>query len=142
MTSKEYLQQVQLKEAIIDNLKRDKEGITEMLYSLSGVTEGDRVQTSKNIDKFGTLYSRIDNLERQIDDKIIELIQFRIKVSEEINELKNAKYMKVLNLRYIHFQSWEEISADMDRSVRHIERTHGLALKAFQEKYAEMLESA
>ena len=49
-------------------------------------------------------------MERKIDDKIIDLMQFRMKVSEQINALDNVSYITILNCRYIHFQSWEENS--------------------------------
>ena len=56
MTAKEYLQQVKHKDAEIKNLCRDKESVKEMLYSLGGMPDGERVQSSRNNDKFGTLY--------------------------------------------------------------------------------------
>ena len=36
MTAKEYLEQVRHKQAEIGNLKRDKEAVKDMLYSLGG----------------------------------------------------------------------------------------------------------
>lgn len=54
MTAKEYLQQVKHKDAEIKNLCRDKESVKEMLYSLGGMPDGERVQSSRNNDKFGT----------------------------------------------------------------------------------------
>ena len=63
MTAKEYLEQVRHKQAEIGNLKRDKEAVKDMLYSLGGGGEGERVQNSRNNDKFGTLFGRIDEME-------------------------------------------------------------------------------
>lgn len=142
MDAKEYLGQVKSKEAKIRNLRRDREGIKDMLYSLGGGGEGERVQTSRNMDKFGTLYSRIDEMEREIDRQISDLLQFKLKVSEEINEMKTDKYMTVLNCRYIHFMSWERIADsafDVKYTVRNILKMHGYALLEFQEVHGEML---
>lgn len=139
MTAKEYLEQVRHKQAEIGNLKRDKEAVKDMLYSLGG---GERVQSSRNNDKFGTLFSRIDEMERKIDDKIIDLMQFRMKVSEQINALDNVSYITILNCRYIHFQSWEKIARsafDEERNVRSVQKLNGLALQEFEKKYAVML---
>lgn len=142
MTAKEYLQQVKLKEARIKNLQRDKESVEAMLYSLGGNSQGERVQSSRNFDKLGTLYSRIDAAEREIESQIADLVLFRMEVSGQINDLHNDKYMTVLNCRYIHFMSWEKIAdtAFKDRySVRHIQKIHGLALLEFEEIHKEML---
>lgn len=142
MTAKEYLEQVRHKQAEIGNLKRDKEAVKDMLYSLGGGGEGERVQSSRNNDKFGTLFSRIDEMERKIDDKIIDLMQFRMKVSEQINALDNVSYITILNCRYINFQSWEKIARsafDEERNVRSVQKLNGLALQEFEKKYAVML---
>ena len=61
MTAKEYLHSIKIKDAIINNLQHDKEDLRDMLYSLGGTEGGDRVQNSRNNDKFGTLYARIDD---------------------------------------------------------------------------------
>lgn len=142
MTAKEYLQQVKHKDAEIKNLCRDKEGIKDMLYSLGGMSDGERVQSSRNNDKFGTLYARIDTMERDIDVKIEDLMLFKLKVSREINSLKNPKHIAILNMRYIHYKSWEEIAAsgfDVQYNVRHILRVHGYALMEFEKLYKTML---
>lgn len=143
MLAKDYLKQVKSKEAKIKNLRRDKESIKDMLYSLGGAGEGERVQSSRNNDKFGTLYSRIDEMEREIDTQIADLMLFKMKVSGEINQLQTDRYMTVLNCRYIHFQSWETIAEsafDVAYTVRHILKLHGLALLEFEEVHKEMLE--
>lgn len=49
MTAKEYLEQVRHKQAEIGNLKRDKEAVKDMLYSLGGGGEGERVKTAETM---------------------------------------------------------------------------------------------
>lgn len=139
MTAKEYLQQVKQKKAIIKNLRRDKESITEMLFSLGGAGEGERVQSSRNMDKFGTLYGRIDEMERKIDAELASLVEFELVVSSQINNLKNEKNIEVLHRRYLGLQSWEIIADDMGYSVRYILRLHGLALEEFRLRYSDKL---
>lgn len=142
MDAKEYLQQVKSKEAEIRNLRRDKDSIKEMMVSLGGAGDGERVQSSRNNDKFGTLYGRIDEMEREIDRKIEELLLFKLKVSGEINEVMKDNYMTVLNCRYIHFMSWEKIAEKAFKvpyTVRHIQKIHGYALEKFEEIHADML---
>ena len=70
MEAKDYLGQVKSRETKIRNLRRDREGIVNMLYSVRGAGEGERVQSSRNNDKFGTLYGRIDEMEREIDQVV------------------------------------------------------------------------
>lgn len=139
MTTREYLQQVKKKRTVLRNLQRDKETITQMLYSFGGAGEGERVQSSRNNDKFSTLFGRIDEMEQKIDDELTDLMEFQLLVSEKINGLVNEKNVEVLHRRYIRFQSWEVIADDMHYSVRYILRVHGLALEEFRKKYEKEL---
>lgn len=140
ITAKEYLHQVKEKDREINNLISDKETLIEMMYSLGGSGEGERVQTSRDNDKFGTLYSRIDEKERKIVEKIDELIDFKLKVSQEINGLSDTRYIAVLHRRHIRHQSWERIAIDLGYTVRHVQNLNGQALIEFEKKYQSMLE--
>ena len=140
MTAKEHLQQVKLKGVVIANLQREKENIRQLMYTIGGGVGGERVQTNRNNDKFGTLYGRMDEKERQIDEKLLELIEFKLKVSGEINGLNDARYINLLHMRYIDSRSWDEIAVDMEYSTRHVLKLHKKALAAFEQKYHAMLQ--
>lgn len=140
MTAKEYLQQVKVKNARIRNLQRDKETLRELMFSLGNSGgEGERVQTSPDFDKFGTMYSRIDDKERQITNSINELVDFKLKVSEEIGQLNDERYIDVLYRKYVLCQSWKEISAEKGYSIRYAQQLNGQALLDFGKIHADML---
>lgn len=140
MTAKEYLQQVKVKNARIRNLQRDKETLRELMFSFGNSGgEGERVQTSPDFDKFGTMYSRIDDKERQITNSINELVDFKLKVSEEIGQLNDERYIDVLYRKYVLCQSWKEISAEKGYSIRYAQQLNGQALLDFGKIHADML---
>lgn len=127
------------KDAAINNLHRDKEGLIAMMYSLGGAGEGERVQSSRNNDKFGTLYSRIDEKEREITEKIDALVDFKLKVSDEINALDDDRHIAILHKRYVCFESWERIAIDMQYNVRYVQHLHGQALAEFAELHDDVI---
>ena len=141
MTAKEYLHSIKIKDAIINNLQHDKEDLRDMLYSLGGTEGGDRVQNSRNNDKFGTLYARIDDKEHEITEKIDELVDFKLRVSDEINALPDSRYSAVLHKRHIQFQSWRRIAADLNYNIRYVQQLNGEGLLMFVEMYADMLKN-
>ena len=141
MTAKEYLHSIKIKDAIINNLQHDKEDLRDMLYSLGGTEGGDRVQNSRNKDKFGTLYARIDDKEHEITEKIDELVDFKLRVSDEINALPDSRYSAVLHKRHIQFQSWRRIAADLNYNIRYVQQLNGEGLLMFEEMYADMLKN-
>lgn len=135
MTAQEYLEQVKVKEAAIKNLERDRTNLVAMMYSMGGAGSGDRVQSSKDPDKFGTLYGKIDEKEREIVNEISKLIDFKLKVSSEINNMKDGRYIELLHRRYIEHESWNAISIDMQYSLKHITKLHRRALQEFEEQF-------
>lgn len=141
MTAKEYLHSIKIKDAIINNLQHDKEDLRDMLYSLGGTEGGDRVQNSRNNDKFGMLYARIDDKEHEITEKIDELVDFKLRVSDEINALPDSRYSAVLHKRHIQFQSWRRIAADLNYNIRYVQQLNGEGLLMFEEMYADMLKN-
>lgn len=141
ITAKEYLQQVRTKDMILENLKREKNGIKEMMYSIGGGgMGGERVQTSRNYDRIGILYGHLDEKEKEIDSKIIELIEFKMKVTEEINSLNDSRYINLLYMRYIQYSTWTEIAVEMKCTDRYVLKLHKQALTAFEKSHNIMLQ--
>ena len=141
MTAKDYLQQVKDFDADINNMLADKAQLTEMMYCIgSPSVEGDRVQTSVNGEaRFETLLSKIDEKEREITRKIYELIDFKLKVSEQISGLKDSRFRLILHKRYLQFMSWEKIAVEMNYNRQYVIELHGYALQAFEKKYHHVL---
>ena len=135
ITAKEYLLQVRRKEAIISRLHCDKENLHEILYSIGGAEEGVKVQTPRNYDRFGSVYAKIDEKDNLIAKKLEELIEFKVKVSDEISTLTNPRYIEILHKRYICFHSFEQIAVDMGYSYRYVTKMHGYALLEFEKKF-------
>ena len=142
MTAKEYLQQVKVKNARIQNLQRDKAALRGLMFSLGNSGgDGERVQTTPDHDKMGTLYAKIDEKERQITESIDALIDFRFKVSAEINQLDDGRYIDVLYRYYVLFQGWKQIASEMGYNIRYVQQLNGQALLEFQRIHEEMLEN-
>lgn len=141
MTAKEYLQQVRSKNSEINNLMGDKEQLRELMYSFGGSPEGERVQSSRNNDKLGSLYARLDKKEREITEKIDNLIDFKSKVSSEINQLCDGRYKEVLYKRYIQMKTWELIAVELNYTYNYVIQLHGQALLEFQKCHKNLLKS-
>lgn len=150
MTAKEYLQSVKDADTDIKRMIEDLNMMRETMYSIQGVQiGGDRVQTSLTGGaKFEGTFLKIDEKERQIQQKINDLIDFKLKVSEQISGLKNPTHKRVLHMRYLQFKKWYDIGVEMGYKVDEERRScgalvryfHPEALKAFEAKYHDMLQ--
>lgn len=140
MKAKEYLEQIALGDAIIDNLLHDQEIIRDTMCHMNTDTTKERVQHSKE-DRISALYVRLENKEQEVTNKIDELVNLKLKVSGEINQLRNKKHIAVLYNRYILMKSWKEIASALDCTTRYAQRINGNALVAFDKIHSKMLKN-
>lgn len=134
MTAQEYLGQVKQKIIAIRNINSGINNLREVLFSLGGTGTGERVQTSRDNDKFGSIYAKIDEKERIMDEKSKELIEFTTKVDSEICSMENPQYMMLLHKKYILLEPLKQIASEMNFTYRYIIKLHGLALQAFEQE--------
>lgn len=141
MTVQEYLGQVEQKIVAIRNINSGINNLKEVLYSIGGMDSGERVQTSRENDKFGSIFAKIYEKERIMDEKSKELIDFTVKVENEICSMENPQYMTLLHKKYILLESLKQIAAEMNFTYRYVTKIHGNALQEF-EKQVLFLESS
>lgn len=93
---------------------------------------GERVQTSAcngSESKF-IKYSEYSAL---IDKRIDELYDVKCEILSAISKIDENNLRTLLELRYLHFATWETISEKMGyKDVRHIYRLHRRALKKME----------
>lgn len=135
MTAKEYLEQVEQKKIDVKNMSSSINNLKEMLVSIGGTDSGERVQTSRNYDKFGNIFAKIDEKERTLNEIIKELIEFTTKVEGEICSMKNPQYMTVLHKKYILMEPLKQIASEMNFTYRYVTKIHGYALQEFEKQF-------
>jgi len=141
MTAKDYLEQIKRKDTIINNMIREKEYLYSRALCVQGIRyDRDRVQTSVRPDQMGDMLARVDQKEEEINRKIDELTDFRLKAIGMINSLGDDRYVSILYKRYVNYETWEKIADDLGYTDRHALRLHGEALDEFSKKYSEELE--
>src|SRR5690625_7581780 len=76
----------------------------------------------------------------EINDKIDNLVDLKLSVSNEIDRLDKSEHRILLRLRYINLQSFESIAVSMGYDIRQVHRLHGNALQAFSERVTKRSE--
>ena len=80
-------------------------------------------------DKMCNCIAQIVDFKKQLAAEI-EYMVFKQKfVHNEINKIDNTNYRLILSYRYVLGYKWEDISAEMNYSMRHIRRLHDEAIK-------------
>ena len=122
---------------MIKNKISELSALREICYGLSAISNEERVQTTPNHDKIGTVVSKLDELERKIDALVDEYADKRDKIISQIDSMDDEVIYNVLFARYIEKKTFERIAADMTYSFRQICRIHNKALKEFEKKFGQ-----
>ena len=133
MTPKEYLTQIKHLDLMITAWIEQKEAMWSQLRSLSSqMYDGVSVQGTKDPDKFGELWARIDQKERKICREIDKLADAKQVITEEIGRIEDTRYVEILLRRYVQMQKLEDIANEMSYSSDRIRHLHGFALLEFE----------
>ncbi len=136
MTAKEYLGQVRKLDLEINSMIRYKETLRDKLYSVSSVPfDAPAIMHSSSGAPFEALIAKVAREERKIVKRIDRLVSLKSRIIEQINQIDNADYRLILELRYLHYYRWDQISDKIGYVERHVYRLHGQALAEFARKF-------
>lgn len=132
MTPKEYLNQAKHLDALINYRLRELDYWRDMSGRISGSNFEPHYNPNKPTEApFVRVIEKIDELERDIEDKIRHLMELKDEISRAIDKLESYDEQMVLRYRYLDRFSWEEISHMLHVSERTVYRIHGDALANF-----------
>ncbi len=135
MTPKEYLQQLQRADVIIQQRIQEKE---ELRAALTGISSPDftkeRVQGGNALSDGGVSKKviKLIGFEMEIDKLIDDYSILKHRIIGQIHNLNNADQIKVLYKRYVLFEKFEQIAIDLGYSIRNVYTIHGHALLEFK----------
>lgn len=136
MKAKEYLQQLQRLDTVINQKIKEVQDLRLQAQSGSGLDYSkERVQSSPSGDApFVKPICRIIDLEAEINAEIDKFVDEKHKIINQIQGLKNSDYISLLFKRYVEFKSLEKICVEMNFSYDYIKHLHGYALQDFEDK--------
>lgn len=136
MKAKEYLQQLQRLDTIINQKMTEIEDLRLKITSTGSIDYSkERVQTSPSGDApFANMIARLADLEVEINTEIDAFVDEKHRIINEIQSLKNPDYIALLYKRYVEYKSLERICVEMNFSYDYIKHLHGYALQNFEVK--------
>ena len=99
-------------------------------------TFGERVQGSKDPDKFTSGVAKIIELEKVINADIDELVDMKLKAREMIETLNVVIEKVVLYKHYFEGKSFEDIASEVYYSARWVKKIHDDAIDKLNLKYS------
>lgn len=136
MVAKSYLQEIEKMDISIDQKQHEFDTMKKRRTYISGMDySAERVQTSPDGSGFTKISDKLCDMQKEINEEIDRWHDMRHKRINQIQQLSKADYIKILYRRYVKYQSFETISADMHMSYYWICHLHGEALKEFEGKF-------
>lgn len=135
MTAKEYLRQIRRLDRQLELLFEKRTELEKaQIFMRSPRLDGSRVQTSPSGDPPWMNYlTKWDELTIRIGEQWDRLIEQKNIIADKIMSLPDERHIKLLELRYIDYKSFEEIAVEMGYSFDYVLKLHGRALVAFRE---------
>lgn len=131
MNAKQYLKQAYRLNELIKSNQEELSALRESASCIPGIDYSkDKVQSSKSSGDAGFVntITKIIELENSINHDIAMCINLKNEIRTVINDVHDADEKLLLRLRYINFNTWEEICDKLDISLRTVHRIHAAAL--------------
>lgn len=135
MTTKSYLQQIERLDKMIQNKLMEIYQLKTMACNVTVSNEKERVQTSGDKDRLGTIVAKIVDLENETDRLVDSFVEKRNKIISQIDSMENLDYYHVLSMRYVSRNTFEEIASETNWCLRNVFNLHGKALLEFERLY-------
>lgn len=143
MTTKNYLEQIERLDRMIQNKLSEIEQLKHIATSITISPKEVNVQVSSDKDRMGNAVSKLIDLEKETDRLVDEYMDKRKRIIEQIDSIKDTNMYHVLSEKYISRKGLSVIAVEMGYSFKQVCRIHGNALVEFERLYGkEYLKSA
>ncbi len=143
MKAKEYLQQLQRLDTMINQKIKELGDLRLMSQSVGGIDYSkERVQSNPSGDApFVKPVLRMIELEQEINAEIDRFVDEKHEIINQIQALQNPKHIDILYKHYVEFKRLEIVAVEMNFTYQYIVELHGTALKEFQLTHENLLNS-
>lgn len=132
MTAVEFLSQAYLMEQQIRSKREQLVMLRSMATSFYNPTDQEQISCTPKTYALEESVIKIVEAENEIKAQVDLLVQTLLEIRKVIEAVRDVQLRLVLEKRYLTFQPWKDIAADMDRSVRWVQQKHVMALEVVQ----------
>lgn len=132
MNAKQYLRRVKRLNDLIKAKFKQIMVLRDISVQITTDLSKDKIQTPNSNDKTSQLVAKIVDLEKELTSDINRLINLQREVTNKINSLDDPEYRLILTMRYLNFETWEQIAVDLGCSYQWAHVLHGRALREFE----------
>ena len=129
MTAKEYLNQLIAMDNAINRKQQRLATLRDVAMNTTPNYADEAVQRTREKNPLENIMSKIVDLDREIDEDIDALVDFKAEVWEKLDRIAGQRNRRILWLRYADRKTWRYIALELNFTIRYIHKMHlkGLA---------------
>ena len=128
MTAKEYLSQLIAMDSAINRKQQRLATLRDVAMNTTPNYADEAVQRTREKNPLENIMSKIVDLDREIDEDIDALVDFKAEVWEKLDKIADERYKRILWLRYADRKTWRYIALELNFTIRYIHKMHLKAL--------------
>ena len=128
MTAKEYLNQLIAMDNAINRKQQRLATLRDVAMNTTPNYADEAVQRTREKNPLENIMSKIVDLDREIDEDIDALVDFKAEVWEQLDKIADERYKRILWLRYADRKTWRYIALELNFTIRYIHKMHSKAL--------------
>lgn len=135
--AKTYLQQLEHCDARINAMQEKIDNLYEQVTKITPTLKQDVVTCGGNQDKVGDAVAKIVDLRNEINRQIDYYVDLQREANALLNRLTDNVHYTILYRRYMLYETYEQIAAEIGYGERWTKSLHGDALIAFADLLSE-----
>ena len=135
MTAKEYLSQLIAMDNAINRKQQRLATLRDVAMNTTPNYADEAVQRTREKNPLENIMSKIVDLDREIDEDIDALVDFKAEVWEQLDKMQDERQKRILWLKYAERKSGKFVEEDLGLTQRHIRRLHTAAMENFEKVF-------
>lgn len=135
MTAKEYLNQAYRIDQRINSKIEQVSSLRALATKATSTLSDTHPSGTRNVHRMEDIIVKIIDMENEINADIDRLVDLKQEIIKTIKSVNNPEQQTLLELRYLCFRSWEEISVEMDYSIQQIYRIRDKAFEKINKNF-------
>lgn len=132
MKAKEYLSQAYRLDQRIDAKIEQVAALRNLAAKASSTLSDVAPSGTRNVHRIEDIIIKIIDFENEINADIDNLVDLKREIMRVIKALPNPEYQTLLELRYLCFKPWEQITVEMGYGIDNVYKLHRMALKMLE----------
>ena len=140
MTNKEYLAQAYRIDQRINSKLEQIISLRDLSTKATSTLSDMPGSATRNVRSMEGVIVKMIDLENEINEDIDTLVDLKKEIMGFIKNIDNLEQQTLLELRYLCFKTWEQISVDMGYSIQNAYKVHDKALENMSIKNKKIIQ--